>query len=862
MTISRAVRTACGGAILMLGCGDVAPGSGAGESVELVRATLTYPGGWQDVEQFTTTKGVTPSFVQDHQGPVGYRNGGCSGTLIGDGLYFTVAHCIGNPDPDVIGSDGEVRNFIRFGYQLDTNDVLMPFNTYDVGQVLEDNPNPNDATVSTKPNGTTDHGLMRLVGYPENEYGFTTIDAGAPDPSQPVVLIGHPGIPAPPELGVDHTSYKTVGVPNIQCLSGTSKSGMPVEITYASGITIYGGSSGAGVLSPLTGRLIGINRSSGFNENNCSTGRGRANAIARDLGVSEFMRADRGSARLYTSTATGLERHRWQKSTWRSQWHHLVAGRFRGLPTQELLAYDSVRGEVRFFTITASGELAQGPATTGVNTPRHPWGQIVALPSPPLASPLIVFFNTLDQTYQTFYTNGAGSLTPILGAGGPLFDLPGVTPAWRLAAAGSFSEDGPQVVLYNPINGRLGLFSVDYATGRLSIRSVATGFGRWVTAVVAGDFRLASPRQEVLVYDPVRKNVRVVWFDGAGAHVVGPAAFGDRYFSQVVGGLFVGNTASLLAYEPSDSSINWYSNVSEDSATIRYYMVQAAPDVFGVENVLVTPIKSETGFRRSTSKLIAGNFLQAGSWDVLAYDRYRAVDGYLYAVQGASLLRIDSDTGAWSRAGAEDWTGATSIAALSGKLYVIQSSQLLKVEPSTGAYTRLGTAGAWSGPTQMATLGFGLFVLQGGQLLKVDDTTGAWTRIGTDTYSTPRAMAGAGGRLYVVDGGRLKRVDPLTGTMTVLGSELWPGTPRLAALGRDLYAVRTNTLLKVDTTTGTSTLVGTGNWLNATALTAFDGRLYVVQGDDLFRVDPATGVGTMLGPANAWSGDVKMTVSN
>src|SRR5215510_13517375 len=125
MKISKVMWVACGGAVLALGCRDATPG----EAVERAGGALTYPGGLQDVEQFRTTKGVTPSFIQTHQGPVGYRNGGCSGTLIGDGLYFTVAHCI--------PSNGDVRNFIRFGYQLDTADQLMPYNTYDVGQMLE-----------------------------------------------------------------------------------------------------------------------------------------------------------------------------------------------------------------------------------------------------------------------------------------------------------------------------------------------------------------------------------------------------------------------------------------------------------------------------------------------------------------------------------------------------------------------------------------------------------------------------------------------------------------------------------------------------------------------------------------------------
>ena len=583
-----------------LGCGgpEWTNGTEPSEEVEVVQQPLTYPGGWQDVEQFATTKEITRSWVNRHQAPVGYRNGGCSGTLIGDGLYFTVAHCI---------FAGEIGNFVRFGYQLDPSNQLRPFNRYDVAQIVEDN--PNEAVV-----GITDHGLLRLHGNPENEYGFTTIDAAAPDINEPLVIIGHPGIPTEPE---GHTSYKTALVPNIECISTKASTGLTYEITYADGTT-YGGASGAGVLNPATGRLAGLHRSGGFNQNLCSRGTGRANTIMRDQAASDFMKTDRGSGRLYSFSTNALDQHRWTQS-WRSSWHHIVPGSYRGRTTKELLFYDSQNGEARFYIVTSVGITALGPTHTGLNHPTQPWGQIIPTGGIPGGSDnnRILFLNTLTNNYQLFITDGTGSLTRLLGANEFLTETDGAPSSYRLGVSRKTST-APQVALYDPLRGRLGLFSVSTTTGKLSLIKATSGFSKTISAMVVGEYRSASPEKEVLLYDPIQDNMTLVWFDATGAaNRIGPTPFGSSMFTQVAGGHFLQGRAELLAYRP--SATDTYANVHENTGAHYYYNVS----VDGADTLSFLEIEVERGERRTYDKFIVGDFLSPVRSDVILFSRYR-----------------------------------------------------------------------------------------------------------------------------------------------------------------------------------------------------------------------------------------------
>src|SRR5262245_22073886 len=82
---------------------------------------------FQNVETYTPADGVPRSFIDEHQGPVGFY--GCSGTLVGDGLFITAAHCI---------APGSVPSPITFNHQLDSSLNPRPETDFETAEVVED----------------------------------------------------------------------------------------------------------------------------------------------------------------------------------------------------------------------------------------------------------------------------------------------------------------------------------------------------------------------------------------------------------------------------------------------------------------------------------------------------------------------------------------------------------------------------------------------------------------------------------------------------------------------------------------------------------------------------------------------------
>lgn len=552
-----------------------------------IASARELPGGWQDVEHFVDTNGVTKQFVMDHQSPVGARVGGCSGTLIGDGLYLTVGHCI---------FGGELNNRVRFNVQLDPAEEIRPRDLYDVAQVLEKNPERETL-------GWNDHGLLRLVGNPENEYGFATMDATNPDVEKPLVIIGHPGLP-------DHGNYKTAAVPTIACLAG-GEEGAAEDLTY-SGIRTYGGSSGAGVWNPATGRLIAVNRASG---SRCG-GSGHANTILRHQRVSDFLDTDHGSGRMYSSTAAGLTTWNWTRKDWRSSWHHIVPGNYRGLATQELFFYDSQNGEAQFYTVTSRGITRLGPAHTGLNTPGNPWGQMVPVQLDATPQQELMFLNTRTGFYRFYRTNGSGSLDP--------YPMPTLSPADlvtgtdgtapRLAVSGNFAaRAGQEIAFHFPLEGRVEIYGTN-RTGTLTRLSTVASNIPASSVMLAGEFSTASASQEVLLYHPETEQISAVYFrPNRTTGTVGPVALPGGMATQLSTGTFNNGTANLMAYQPSAS--NTYSNVAEDTGKVNYFRLGP--------NLALTPTLAEEGYRRSISKFIVGDFLTDNQSNAIMYDRYR-----------------------------------------------------------------------------------------------------------------------------------------------------------------------------------------------------------------------------------------------
>jgi hypothetical protein len=552
---------------------------------------------WQNVETYEDLEGVPADFVADHERSVGIMRsdtGRCSGTLIGDGLFFTAAHCF---------TSAAIGRVVDFNYQYDPDGVDRPTERYRIAQILEENPGPT----------VTDHALVRLFHAPERHWGYANIDMRPPDLDEPLVVIGHP-----------RGGRKVVDVGGVASLSPAED---PTNIVYRS-LDIVDGASGSSVLSANTGRIIGMTRSG---PSTCGNGSGNGNTMTRVRGVSEFMQEDHASGRLYSFTDSGLNVYRWAKKNWRSSWDDIVAGHFVERTTQELIHgvrkdqlffYDRAAGEAQFYTANKGSFDRLGPAHTGLNTSSRTWTHVVPVQMDDTDVDELLFYDSIHGYGRFYSTDGAGSLN----TAGPLL---GWSTGWRHIVTGNFSSRaGDEILFYDGNSGQLVMYGTNGSgtnRGKITRLGEVGYFGTDIGQIVVGQFSAASPTEEVMLYDPVSDYVTFLRFDSAPAAV----EFGRReafgtFFTQIVTGDFSSASGTeLLFYEPSPD--DYYDETAVDSGTFYYYTVSEGELTLRLE---------EPGHRRSMSKLVAGaywtNSIVSGDiaypraeTSLVMYDRYR-----------------------------------------------------------------------------------------------------------------------------------------------------------------------------------------------------------------------------------------------
>ena len=180
----------------------------------------------QDVEQYDGTLGVSQSWVDERENPVGYHvDMGCSGTLISEDLFLSAGHC-----------GYQVNHTVRFNYQNDKLGNPKSTQDYSVVEVVEQENNSN-----------WDYAIVRLEGKPGKKFGFAQIIDRDPITGSPVTLIGHPsGVPK-----VIHSAD----------VVGNQSNWLQYTVDTA------GGSSGSGVLTS-DGYLVGVHTNGGCNTTN------------------------------------------------------------------------------------------------------------------------------------------------------------------------------------------------------------------------------------------------------------------------------------------------------------------------------------------------------------------------------------------------------------------------------------------------------------------------------------------------------------------------------------------------------------------------------------------------------------------
>lgn len=225
----------------------------------------------QPVEQYDGSLGVTRTFVDTHQGPVGvlrwhtnlasvytnlasvYTNPGnvagqrwCTGTLITENLFLTAGHCFdqtggGWNRPRINGTNNIIssqeiatRMNVEFNFQVDSNGVLQSPVSFAVEELIE-----------YRLDGL-DFAIVRLSGNPGQQFGVTRLAEDDGNQGDMICIIGHPaGQPKRIEAG-PITSFEDF------------------RVRY-NDIDTLGGNSGSGILRASDGCIVGIHTNGGCN---------------------------------------------------------------------------------------------------------------------------------------------------------------------------------------------------------------------------------------------------------------------------------------------------------------------------------------------------------------------------------------------------------------------------------------------------------------------------------------------------------------------------------------------------------------------------------------------------------------------
>lgn len=180
---------------------------------------------FQDVQLYDGSYGVPVSFVDAHEGPVGYHvEPGCSGTLVSNNVFLSAGHC-----------GYRVGDTVRFGYQLD--DAGSPQNGQDFAVV---------EVIEQENSSTLDYAVVRLEGNPGAVYGFASMVEREAEVDEMLTIIGHPA----------RWPKKVSTGPRIALASGIG------DNWFRHQADSLGGSSGSGVIG-ADGLLVGVHTNAG-----------------------------------------------------------------------------------------------------------------------------------------------------------------------------------------------------------------------------------------------------------------------------------------------------------------------------------------------------------------------------------------------------------------------------------------------------------------------------------------------------------------------------------------------------------------------------------------------------------------------
>jgi V8-like Glu-specific endopeptidase len=551
-------------------CGAGEPGD---EIMTVEQPAICNANDFQNVETYVPADGVPRSFIDEHQGPVG--SFGCSGTLIGDGLFLTVAHCVDSGPYSV-----------AFNHQLDPNLQPRTETVFERAEIIEDD-------------GASQNALLRLHYSPENFFGMTGLENRTMVKEDKLVVIGHPYQLNHP-TNENGSTYKVAEVGRVNSVTSN-------DINYKH-LDTRGGMSGSGVLAADSGRLIGIHRAGHDDGYVCNSveAEGTANTITRIFRVSNVIKGDRGSGHFFKN-------YGWQDNApllsqltnvgnWRSAWHHIIPGRFGTGSLDALFFYDSTAGFGRFYYVNSSRTITGIGA--GISGMRKTWSLITPIDVDGTGTSELLFYDARDGFGAFYATDGAGNLTE-------LRHDSSWGRNWNQIVAADLipSRPGPELVFYSR---RLHSFHAYRTTttptiGKLKENSATTSAGDVIpTVLVAGDFSPDSAgRMELFAYAAPTGRAFILRFADDGTMSVVSSATLPKKYSQIAAGDFMTAPGTeLLAYSPSDGTAVVYQTYGGT----------------------ISAVSTQTGLRNHLSKLVAGNFMGGDGTEALFYDRFRSAD--------------------------------------------------------------------------------------------------------------------------------------------------------------------------------------------------------------------------------------------
>lgn len=267
--------------LIVAGCGTESGSHAEGDDVGSVGLAVEDESqcgpSWdvQNVEQYNGALGVPLTYVQRHEGAVGFQlNPGCTGTMISDDLFISAGHC-----------GYAVNDVVRFNYQNDPSGNPRPTQDFTVTQVVEQ-----------EDNASWDYAIVRLSGNPGAIWGYARLADRDEDVGDNVVIIQHPN-----------------GVPKVLHAGPVFDYASPLGANwFRHQVDTVGGSSGSGLLTE-DGFLVGIHTNAGCNTSNPIDGNSAMrmtalldhsttlqNVLAWQRGAHGWVWADQASSASYT----------------------------------------------------------------------------------------------------------------------------------------------------------------------------------------------------------------------------------------------------------------------------------------------------------------------------------------------------------------------------------------------------------------------------------------------------------------------------------------------------------------------------------------------------------------------------------